>query len=365
MKHYIAFVLAALLCLGCSPRVELPIPVSQLFAACNTQCTIDSDCALMRGDHVCTGTLAGNRNDKACYANAFDKYNRSDLAKISKCAPFAPIESYAAICESNICIPKDMRPTPEPVTPPVSQFPPITAPKSIQLQTQDQDNPVFLVDPDQDKWQFKTWSRKPFDQLGPDYIRNDKPFIRFDSRGKMWGHDGTIFFHRAYKIAQGNIILSARCHQEPCMDRRRPIGSNIQVLQSRFLGSYDLRFDDTSITLKNETETIELETFVPLPPLPSMPKSLTLCDIRDMKSGDTIPADYDRADVEGTGYVVRGSRQTLGWDKHFGTQGNVDLADGQDVFFEGPDGVKVLSKLTPYGTSASFGVKGLFCKGYQ
>lgn len=83
-----------------------------------------------------------------------------------------------------------------------------------------------------------------------------------------------------------------------------------------------------------------------------------------MKAGEIVPAAYERSEIEGTGYIVWGSGQTLMWDHHFGTQGNVALANGQDVFFEGPEGLKVLRKLTPYATSASFGVKGLYCEGY-
>lgn len=367
MKSYIAFVFTALLCWGCAPnKPDLPTPISQLWTACDTQCTVDSDCVVLQG-HECIGTLAGNKNDLICYQEGFEAYRASGVTNTMKCMGFAPIESYAAVCQSNICVAKDIRPPPEPVAQPVSQFPPITVPRSIQLQTQDPDTNAFLVDPNQDMWQFKTWARKPFDQLGPDYVRNDKPFIRFDARGKMWGHDGAVFFHRTYEVSQGTITLSPdpdRCDQEPCMDRRRPIANNTQVPQSRFLGTYELSFDDTSITLKNEVETVELETFVPLPPLPPIPKDIVLCDIKDMKAGDTIPDDYDRTVVEGTGYIVRGNRQTLMWDHHFGTQGHVEIADGQDIFFEGPDGIKVLRKLTPYGTTASFGVEGLFCKGY-
>ena len=215
------------------------------------------------------------------------------------------------------------------------------------------------------QWQFADYNHPPIEKLGPDYSSGDKPFMTFSfRRGTMHGHDGKVFFHRLYEF--DNEIITFKpdpkfCQDGACFDtlHRFPSSKN-KLPQTRFLGRFKMTYDDRSLTFENAQEKIELESYQHPPPLPPLPKALALCEIRDLRPGDDF-SDYDSSYIEETGYKIFGSQETLYWDHHFGTQGYVELGDGQDVLFEGPDGPKVLRKLTPYGTSASFGVKGLFC----
>ncbi len=255
IKDLIAFIFAALLCLGCSPkRAELPTPVSELWEGCEKQCSVNSDCAVMQG-HSCMVPIAGHKNDLICYEKAFDKYRESGILNNIKCQSQGPIESYIAQCENNICVAKDLRPAPEPVPPvesPVeSQVTAITPPKSIDIRPNPQHSEAVLLDPKipnpkilgrfdgkdaafpwDSKWQFAGWQRKPVEELAPNFQIYDKPFIAFSykgsAKGNMWGHDGDVFFHRNYEVNLDSLILtpdSKRCDMAPCMDRDYKINS--------------------------------------------------------------------------------------------------------------------------------------------
>jgi len=184
------------------------------------------------------------------------------------------------------------------------------------------------------------------------------------TRGAMHGHDGKVFFHRLYEFDNKSITFKPDpkfCQDGTCLDNlhKSPRSKN-KLPQTHFLGRYKMTFDNRSLAFENTHEKIELERYQHPPPLPPLPKDLALCEIRDLVPEDDF-SNYDSSYIEETGYKIFGSAETLYWDHHIGTQGYVELGDGQDVLFEGPLGPKVLRKLTPYGTSASFGVKGLFC----
>ena len=215
------------------------------------------------------------------------------------------------------------------------------------------------------RWQFSDYNHPPIEELGPDYASGDKPYMTFSfRRGTMHGHDGTLFFRRLYEFDNKSITFKPDpkfCQDGACFDTLHKFPSSKNKWpQTRFLGRYNMTYDDRSLTLENTHERIDLERYQEPPPLPPLPKDLALCKIRDLSPQDDF-SDHDRSYIEETGYKIFGSQETLYWDHHIGTQGYVELGDGQDVLFEGPDGPKVLRKLTPYGTSASFGVKGLFC----
>ena len=294
---------------------------------------------------------AANKDDTQCFWDEHKKFT-STIGRNVKCAP-TPNSDYRAACVQNQCRAEDLNtvtlksePIPDPLTPP----------------TVKPNLPPFYVDT---KWQFADYIAPAIETLGPDYKIGDKPFIAFDARGNMWGQDGEIWFHRIYEFDEHSITFAPHpdklCNPDRCFDRLKdkPKPDN-EMEQTRFLGRYVLRFSEGFLAFENTREKVDLKPFVPAAPLPPLPKNLPLCEIRDMKPGEHFP-DYKPAVFDDIGYRVIGSDQTLYWDHHVGPQGYVLLGNGQEVLFDGPKGPKIVRRLTPYNTTASFGPQGLYC----
>ena len=294
---------------------------------------------------------AANKDDTQCFWDKHKKFT-STVGRTIKCEAPKPASEYKAVCVQNQCgveVLSPVAPKPEAKTDPLT--PPTITPNL----------PPFYTD---SKWQFADYAAPAIETLGPDYKVGDKPFIAFDTRGEMWGHDGTIWFHRTYTFDDESITFSTnlnRCEAGKCFDMKKDLPTaNNQTGQTRFLGRYELRYEEGFLAFGNANEKVKLKRFVPEASLPPLPKDLPLCEIRDMKQGEIFP-DYRPAVFDDIGYRVIGSDQTLYWDHHVGPQGYVELGDGQEVLFDGPDGFKILRRLTPYNTTASFGPQGLYC----
>lgn len=220
----------------------------------------------------------------------------------------------------------------------------------------------FFLD-DWGKWQFSNHTDAWWvSQIGPDYVPGYKPFIKFNPQREMWGQDGDVFFHRRYTFDDNTITFSPdlrRCEVD-CFDTSVKLGKNKRLAQERFMGRYKVNIEGDVLTLSNENETATLEPYVDPPPLPPLPKDQALCEIRDIRPNETFP-DHPKASFPEFGFNVMGSDQTLMWDHQGGQQGAVELADGQDVLFEGTNGVKVLRRVSAYNTMAIFGEYGLYC----
>lgn len=321
---------------------------SKDIESCNSQCNGDADCTVLTGNCFLT---AANKDDTQCFWEEHKKFT-STIGRNIKCAP-TPASDYRAVCVKNQCRAEDLNP----VTLKSKLIKDPLVPPRVKPNL-----PTFYQDT---KWQFADYIAPAIETLGPDYKVGDKPFIAFDGRGNMWGQDGTIWFHRTYEFDEYSINFAPHpdklCNPDRCFDRLKdkPKPDN-EMEQTRFLGRYDFRFTEGSLAFENASETVELKPFVPEGSLPPLPKDLPLCEIRDMKSGESFP-DYRPAVFDDIGYRVIGSDQTLYWDHHVGPQGYVELGDGQEVLFDGPDGPKILRRLTPYNTTASFGPQGLYC----
>ena len=153
------------------------------------------------------------------------------------------------------------------------------------------------------KWQFVDKPDPTLSELGPDSVQQQKPFIKFNPQHEMWGHDGEIFFHRRYEFNDDTITFSPdpkRC-EEDCFDRSAKIGVEKRFAQQRFMGRYSFEIDGKTITLSNENETVMLDPYIKLLPLPRLPKDQPLCEIRDMHPNETFP-NYPKATLPEYGY---------------------------------------------------------------
>ena len=322
---------------------------------CNNSCVVDSDCVVL--SDTCFFHVA-NKRDTQCFWDKHKKF-KSTIGLTIKCASPRPASDYNATCKQNTCtaaLKVAQTPTERPAPPSrieLSPPPPeiIIAPK----------HPPFYVN---SKWQFADYIDPPIEELGPDYHSGGKPFIAFNTIGEMWGHDGTVYFHRRFEFDDTSITFSPNprfCDEGRCSDILKDLATHEnRIPQTRFLGRYDMQFESDSLKFQNATHKVELKKFISPPMLPPLPKDLALCEIRDMKAGEAFP-DYKPSVFEDIGYRIIGNEQTLYWDHHVGPQGYVELGDGQEVLFDGPAGPKILRRLTPYNTQASFGPQGLYC----
>lgn len=350
MQRLLSICLALFLCAACQEPQYNPKDIE----SCNSQCTIDTDCIVLSDTCFLT---AANKDDTQCFWDAHEKF-MSRFGKSIKCPSPRPSSDYKAICVQNQCMVQDLNDSPK---------------RDVSQNDQGKDIalPIVTIKPNilpfyvDSKWQFADYRAPAIETLGPDYQAGDKPFIAFDGRGNMWGQDGTIWFHRTYEFDENSITFAPHpdtlCNPDKCFDRLKdkPKPDN-EMEQTRFLGRYALRYEEGYLAIENANEKVELNRYEEEAALPPLPQDLPLCQIRGMAAGETFP-DYQPAVFDDIGYRVIGSPQTLYWDHHIGPQGYVELGDGQEVLFEGSDGSKILRRLTPYNTKASFGPQGLYC----